>query len=174
MCRAGALTPEASRTTFQYSSVRHIGCQSLPSPGRVKTHRKKKSPIKAVQPETVCTLILSSLFCLVSLISFYFIFVSREVDVVVDVVAVSGNWRWKHYFGRCFYVCLNYPAQCVYVLMLLLPYCIQRGHIDPKITLPNPIIPLLNPYPLEIHCITPPLPLVLYSFYPLPKSQMSM
>lgn len=45
-----------------------------------------------MQPETVCILILLSLLYLFS----FFIIFLREEDVVVDVVAVSSNWRWNH------------------------------------------------------------------------------
>lgn len=84
---------------YQYSSMQHTCCQSLLSPGRVKTptEKKRKKNQQAVQPEPVCTLILSSLLYLFSFFNtFLFHFVLREVDVVVSVVAVSGNWRWKH------------------------------------------------------------------------------
>lgn len=50
------------------------------------------------------------------------------------VVTGDGNINIGLFFF-C-YVCLNYPAQCAYVLMLLLPSCIQWGHIDPHPT-PN-------------------------------------
>lgn len=75
-------------SVFQRCS-RHICCQSLLSPGRVKTCRKSPKSCAAVTSLhfdfVVCYI------CLVSSISFYFIFVLR--DVIVHVFAVSGNWR---------------------------------------------------------------------------------
>lgn len=57
--------------------------------------RPTENPQKSVQPETVCTLIHHCHICFFNI--FLFHFVLREVDVVdVDVVAISGNWRWKH------------------------------------------------------------------------------
>lgn len=58
------------------------------------------------------------------------------------VVTGDGSINFGLFFFL-FYVCLNYPAQCAYVLMLLLPSCIQRGHIDPQIT--QPPLYLLKP-----------------------------
>lgn len=69
----------------------------------------------------------------------FFFFVSRDVDVA-GLVTVESRERepfsWA-FFVVFFNVCLNYPAQSAYVLMLLLPCCIQWGHIDPQTT-PNP------------------------------------
>lgn len=125
LCQA----PEASRTTFQYFSKQHVGCQYHRSPGKVKTQRKSPER-KAVQPETVCTLILSSLiYCLVSFSILYYeewMLLSMWLLLLVtgvERIILSGD----------FYVCLNYPAQCAYML-LLLPCCIQWGHIDPQVS----------------------------------------
>ena len=65
----------------------------------------------------------------------------------MEALTLSNVFFFLFFFCCC--VCLNYPAQCAYVLMLLLPCCIQWGHIDLQIP------PQHSPCPLEIHCITP-------------------
>lgn len=115
---------------------------------------------KAVQPETVCTLILSLLLCFSFLNTFFFFFLYYEKLLSLWLLlAVTGDRRKLFFFlffktkKKQTNVCLNYPAQCAYVLMLLLPCCIQWGHIDPQNHLPTPHY--MSPCPLQIHCITP-------------------
>lgn len=125
---AGPLTPEASRTTFQYSSLQHIGCQSLLSPGRVKTHKKNPESCAArnsLHLDSVVTV------CLVSLISFYFILYQEKWMLLsmwlLLVVTGDGSiilagvftcaWTIQHSVHTCWCCC----SHIVFSGVILIP-----------------------------------------------------
>lgn len=71
--RTSALTPEASRTAFQYSGMqRRLLPISSVSWSIEDPPEKKKSPRKLCSRKTVCTLILLSLFYLFSFFNVFY------------------------------------------------------------------------------------------------------
>lgn len=111
-----------------------VFCQKMPPPS-------PPLPPQAVQPEPAGVLILPSL---VLMLSFHHFILCEQKG------GRRHCGRWKRSVGLVFLfllvlnVCLNSSAQSAYVLMLLLPCCIQGGHIDPQISpeliSPNPPI----------------------------------
>lgn len=77
------------------------------------------------------------------------LFVNVVAVSAVESIYVKAMFRVFFFFFFNFYfnVCLNYPAQCAYVLMLLLPCCILWDHIDLLITPSSPSYSPLAPYP---------------------------
>lgn len=89
-----ALTPEASRTIFQYSNM-----QQPLLPGS-SVSRESEDPLinpqKAVQPETACTFIHHCLIY-VSLVSFYFILYRGKWMLLMSTwFLLVVTERWKH------------------------------------------------------------------------------
>lgn len=168
-CSAGGVCAGGNQDfIFSIPAMQHIGCQSHLSI-RVKKPQKERKKKKNVQPETVCTLILSSLSCLVSFNIFLFHFVLEVLSMWLLVVTGGGRinfwaviftcaWTIQHSVHTCWCCC----SHVVFRGVILIPKSPYPSPNRPPRPFPNPSIKPLsinNPQHYPLPC------------YPLPKSQ---